>query len=755
MSTRKVFALLWALALMAVGLLWAGTREYRPSRLDPGAGAKFDTVHSYDVRHYHLKLQPTMYNDSLYGQQTITALSRTAGLDTILLHCVRLVVDSVKVNGDSAGFRRPPDSLLVSLGGLGLNQPFVLEIFYRGGIFANNGTYRGYYRYPKSGQTLKTVAYTCSAPQDARKWMPCYDEPWDKADSGCVFEITVPDTFVTAANGLLADTIRQGNRLTWRWVEDRSIATYLMAFHVSQYSCWSDTARTTGGDTVPLLYFVWPQDSTQSRNVFSTVPQMMECYTSRFGAYPFAKYAMAAVYPFIYGGMENQNMTTIIRSWITGDDQYGIAHELSHMWFGDRVTCGTWADIWLNEGFASYCEAVYDEFRTGRKPGVYMNSNFSEALSGFANTYPIYNPPMELIYDYSMEYAKGAWVLHMLRWVMGDDSFFPMMRAYGDSFAYGNAVTSDFQRIAERFKGSDLNWFFDQWVYLWPGHPIYNAIVYQRTRPDSHAVGAKIVQTSTSGNIYTMPIALACSSAAGIRDTVVWLSANISGPFVFESPSTISWFKLDPDNWILKEANYAVPSLISATAGTYKVTLRWYRFSSDPQPPAGYNIYRAGSANGSYLRINQAICPDTFYVDSGLVAGTPYFYKVSAVWGLDSCYETRLSNYKGAIPSGVSWPEEDLSASPCLRLSAAGPNPGVGRFSFGYFIPARGRAKLAIYNLSGQLVRILGNQDQGPGYYTASWDGRDAGGRMASSGGYLATLDWNGQRRTVRIEKVE
>jgi hypothetical protein len=749
---RRVFAAL--LVGLAAGAVLAVPREIRPAPAFQPTGARFDTVHSYDVRHYHLKLQPTMYNDSLYGQQTIAAVSRTAGLDTILLHCVRLGVDSVKLGGLHAGFRRPPDSLLVSLGGQGQGQPFVLDIFYRGGIFANNGDGRGYFRYGKSSQTPKTVSYTCSAPQDARKWMPCYDEPWDKADSGCVFEITVPDTFISAANGFLADTIRQGSRLTWRWVEDRSIATYLMAFHVSQYAFWSDTARTAGGDTVPLLYFVWPQDSAQSRNVFSYVPQMMECYTSRFGAYPFAKYAMAAVYPFIYGGMENQDMTTIIRSWITGNDQYGIAHELSHMWFGDRVTCGTWADIWLNEGFASYCEAVYDEFRTGRLPGVYMNNNFSGALSGNANVYPIYNPPMSLIYDYSMEYAKGAWVLHMLRWVMGDASFFPMMQAYGDSFAFGSAITADFQRIAEQHYGSFLNWFFNQWVYLWPGHPIYNAIVYQRTRPDSNAVIVKIEQTSTSGNVYTMPAALACSSAAGRRDTVIWLDGPQAGPFSFEEASAISWARLDPDNWILKEANYIAPNLISLTAGPRQLTLRWARFTSDSVAPAGYNIYRAGSYNGTYARINQIICPDTVYVDTGLVAGTPYFYKVTAVYGQDTCFESKFSNYKGGVPTGVAGGADEGPKASDISLNLSGTNPSQGPVSLEFMLPAPGRARLAVYNLSGQLVRVLVEGERQAGRQTAVWDGRDDGGRRAASGVYLVNLEWNGRTATIRVECV-
>lgn len=740
-----------ALAAMVLGGAAAAVGEFR---LPPAEVQRIDTVHSYDVRHYRLALRPAMNSDSLCGRQTVTAVSMTAGLDTAMLHCVRLEVDSVKLDGATAGFRRPADSLLVGVGGLPYGQPFVLDVFYRGGNFTANGAYsRGYYWYPKGGQTLWATGYTCSAPQDARKWMPCYDEPWDKADSGCVFEITLPDTFVSAANGVLTDTIRSGNDLTWIWNEGSSIATYLMAFHVSQYCVWGDTAATASGDTVPLQYFVWPQDSAQSQAVFATLPTMIECYTSRFGRYPFGKYAMAAVDPFVFGGMENQDMTTIIRSWISTNDQYGIAHELSHMWFGDMVTCGTWADIWLNEGFASYCEAVYDEHITGRLPGVYMGQNFSSALSGNANLYPIYNPPMSLIYDYSMEYAKGAWVLHMLRWVMGESSFWPMMRAYADSFAYGTAVTADLQRIAEQHHGAGLDWFFGQWVYLRAGHPKYTTVIYYRTRPDSGACRFTVKQSATSGGPYAMPVALACSSAAGRRDTVVWLDGPLHGPYQLEGGAAVIWARLDPDSWILKNRYDSLPQMKSVTPGPLQLSVVWNRFATDPVTPAGYHVYRSLFSGGPFSRINDALVTDTTYLDTGLTTGIRYYYRVAAASGADTCFQTGLSNTLSAIPTGVeSGPVmENLGV---LWLGPGNPNPFSERIRLEYNLPEAGRAILAVYNTAGQLVRILVDGNRTAGRHSATWDGKDGRGRRAASGVYLVNLEWNGQRASARVERV-
>ncbi len=752
----KTLAVFFAALVVSVNAM-AGPRESRPPWNNQPLVARFDTSHAYDVRHYHLRLRPFMTSDSLHGRQTISAVSRTAGLDTVMLHCVRLTVDSVKLNGAMTGFRRPADSLLVGVGSLAYGQPFVLDIFYRGGNFSANGNYsRGYYWYPRTSQTLKTTGYTCSAPQDARKWMPCYDEPWDKADSGCTFEITVPDSFKVAANGLLEDTVRWDSYLTWIWNEGSSIATYLMVFHVSQYCIWGDTAVTAAGYTVPLQYFIWPQDSALSRQVFATVPAMMECYTSRFGRYPFAKYAMAAVNPFVYGGMENQDMTTIIRSWITANDQYGIAHELSHMWFGDMVTCGTWADIWLNEGFASYCEAVYDEYRTGRKPGVYMASEFlSYALSGNANFYPIYNPPLELIYDYNLEYAKGAWVLHMLRWVMGDQTFFPMMQAYLDSFAYGSAVTEDLRRIAEQHYGAGLGWFFDQWVYLRAGHPSYQVLIYQRTHPDSQAARIAIQQTSTSGDLYQMPVALGCSTTAGRQDTVIHISQAQTGPFFIQKTEPILALQLDPDNWVLKETNYPCPNLVSVQKELYRLRLHWNHFRADPDTPAGYHIYRASSYGGVYRRINDQLVADTVYLDTGLVAGAPYYYRVTAVCRADTCFESRFSNIRGGVPNGVISRPGQEQGTPVFRLSVLAPNPASGPVVMDYALPAPGRVFLAVYSLSGQRVRLVADREMPAGRHKIFWDGRDDAGENTASGVYFVNLEWRGQRTSARVARLK
>jgi len=754
--------------LLFPSLLLADGSESRPSARNyvlRQKSSKFDSTHGYDVKRYELKVSLSMTNDSLYGQQNIRAV-KLALNDSLVLDCVRLDVDSVRLNGVRDSFNLSPDSLYLTADyeSVAAGQSFNLEIFYRGGDFIKNGSWHKGYHWARQGtdrggifDTLHTVGYSMSEPEDARCWMPCFDQPWDKADSGCVISITIPDSFAAASNGLLQDTLRSGDRLTWRWQEDSAIATYLMCFTVSRFFIWSDTARLASGRAVPLNYFVWPEDSASSKIVFATVPQMARLYDSLFHPYPFAKYGMAAVFPFDYGGMEHQTMTTIRRPWIWDNSQRGIAHELAHMWYGDLVTCGTWNDIWLNEGFGSYLEAVYDESLNSRPPGTYLNLYFWRALR--ATGYPIYNPPPESLFAASMVYYKGAWVLQGLRWVMGDAVFFPMMQAYSDSFANGNAVTSDFQRIAEQHYGSSLQWYFDQWVYR-AGHPIYYTVSYYKTHPDSEGAILNIKQTSTNGELYRMPIALVDSTFAGTIDTfIVWMGYTdtvVTGQYL----NNIKWIKFDPDSWILKELYDSLPvlSYLTTTTKTKKygsslIDIYWHKYRMD-STCAGYNVYRADNVAGPFARINSDIIADTMFTDTTTYGGTEYFYSVTAVSSNDTCYETHQSNVMSLVAGGVEGNTGDRGQVTTFILDQNVPNPFKQSTMINYQLKTPGLAALKVYNIQGQLVKTLVNAVQPAGQHEVKWDGRDHSGQKVSSGIYIYCLNADGRTFVKKMQYV-
>jgi aminopeptidase N len=767
MRTIKIILVLLTASVPALGQDQLEIRPARGSYQPKSWPAKFDSTHQYDVLRYRLAVDLPMTNDSLYGHQDILAVRKASG-DSLTLNCVRLEVDSVKLDGSHTGYSLSADtlSLTADFASVGLEQSFNLEIFYRGGNFSKNGTWsNGYYWFKQgvargtSTDTLHTLGYTMSEPQDARAWMPCFDEPWDKADSGCSISITLPDSFAAASNGLLQDTLRSGDRLTWRWREDSAIATYLMCFTASRYAMWSDTAHTVSGRAIPLNYFIWPGDSAQSRTVFATVPGMVRLLDSLFTPYPFSKYGMAVVYPAWFGGMEHQTMTTISRSWLLGDVQKGVIHELAHMWYGDLVTCGTWGDIWLNEGFASYLEAVHYEWEKDSLPGNYMNRWFWRALYGTANLYPVYNPPENLWFDYPLVYNKGAWVLQGLRWVMGDTLFFPMLRAYADSFANGNAITTDFQRIAEQYYGSSLQWFFDQWVYR-AGHPIYTTAIYYKTQGDSNSAWVKLRQTSTTGELYKMPLALACSTSAGFDSVTVVRDSLAVQDFLVYDDQPIARIKLDPDSWVLKEAYDSLPVLsyltttIKAKYGNSMILAHWNKFRMD-STCAGYNVYRADNSSGPFGRINADIVADTVFADTTTFSGTEYYYAVTSVSSLDTCYETHRSNVMSLVAGGVEGEPGLLITNYEFKLSQNIPNPFKQVTTINYQLTRPGLATIKVYNVQGQLVKTLVNGAQPAGRHQAQWNGRDATGNKVSSGIYFARLEAEGRTITRTLQYVK
>jgi aminopeptidase N len=281
------------------------------------------------------------------------------------------------------------------------------------------------------------------------------------------------------------------------------------------------------------------------------MPQAMGIFEKRFGPYPFEKYGMAEVEPFYVGGMEHQTMTTVNSLWIRGDRSYeaGFVHELAHMWWGDAVTLADWPDIWLNEGFATYSEALYAE-------DAYGPAAFREKMRGSRKYYfdqaltmdfALYDPPPNQLFNWGIVYNKGAWVLHLLRRAAGDGAFWQILSSYYRAYAYTNAATADFQSVCEAVTGQDLDWFFNQWVYgngypelSWSGTFLHELSGRIETR-------IRVDQTQKSGTVFRLPLDI---RFAGVKDTSVWLD-RVSATFVLRSDRKPDSVILDPDGWAL------------------------------------------------------------------------------------------------------------------------------------------------------------------------------------------------------------
>jgi len=292
-----------------------------------------------------------------------------------------------------------------------------------------------------------------SQPAHAQSWWPCKDRPGDKFLVSMA--LTVPDTLVGVSNGTLVGVTSLGDgRETWRWREDYPIAAYLVSVAVSDYTLLQEECLTGGGTAVPLRHWVFPEDAVDAAVDFAPMCEMMDLCEQRYGPYPFAgeKYGHAE---FIWpGAMEHQTVTSIGSSSVSGDRSrdWLIAHELGHQWFGDSLTPREWADIWLNEGLATYTEALWYEHRDGAAAYLaFMDQARNEAewlLDG-----PVYDPmpvfPGRVIYD------KGAWILHMLRGRMGDAAFFEFLQEWGSGGGRpgGTVVTKEFIALASSLAG--------------------------------------------------------------------------------------------------------------------------------------------------------------------------------------------------------------------------------------------------------------------------------------------------------------
>jgi aminopeptidase N len=534
--------------------------------------------HGFDALHYNLNLTIPLTNDSLSGLNRIT-IRLDAPATTVSFNAVGLRIDTARVDGtvrpvtiDSAG-----EEIAVDLGtARSAGDTITIDLVYsRVRVFPRYSRY-GYYFFDTSVGVPANLGYTMSEPSDARNWMPCYDEPWDKATAE--FHLTVPAGYVAASNGRLTGVAGNGDgTVTWNWQEDHQIAPYLMCFTASKFSVSSLDYVRAAGDTVPVQYYVWQADSAACAAYLTTVRSMVQYFETVFGPYPFDKYGMTAITPFSYGGMEHQSLTTLNRYLKT--DETVVSHELSHQWWGDLVTCGTWPDIWLNEGFASYAEALWQEHRRGHPA---LTDYMLQDLTSFQYASwqgSVYDPQGQgfFLFD-QVVYSKAAWVLHMLRSVVGDSTFFHSLRAYREKFSWGNAVTTDFTSVVDSVSGMDLSWFFDEWIFGagWPKYSI-------AWTPNGDSTDVTISQQQAAQwPTFTMPLTVRVYSGGSktdiqVRDTARTQLFRLATPFPVDSVA------LDPDSHVLKQM---VPTPTEVRADGHPVTFALSQNYPNPFNPS-------------------------------------------------------------------------------------------------------------------------------------------------------------------------
>ena len=543
-----------------------------------------ESSHSYDVRHYRLDIQLPMNSGAMNACAKISVISRIPLLDTFSLHFANLVCDSVKQGDEQLFFTSNGGYLWLTLASpLPQGESTTIAIYYHRSSSQPN---LGLYFYPRGGNTRHNICYSVTEPSDSRYWFPCFDEPWDKAEAGCQINITVPDSFTACANGKLDSIVHDSinHTKTYFWTHHYPIAPYLICFAASRYATFKHWFRYSPTDSMVVQYFIWPEDSSAAQNSFANMIDMIQFFSqsNRYGLYPFIadKYGMVAVYPFQWGGMEHQTMTTIHRSWVLSGSESGISHELAHQWWGDMVTCQDWRNIWLNEGFATYSDALYYEYRHGHNSFIaLMNSRAEDYFQEDQNQrFPLYNPPFSNLFAWGTIYCKGSWIQHMLRYIEGDTTenpgiFFQALRAYGDSFRFSTANTEDYKRIHERITGLDLTDFFTEWVYQ-AGYPNYYVGWHCQPVTDNWQLVINISQNNGNNAppVFHIPVQILVHLTS--YDTLLTIPITTSPQNqTFTFPEPVNSIVFDPNTWLLKKVQVvnSLEELVQESSNTILV----------------------------------------------------------------------------------------------------------------------------------------------------------------------------------------
>ncbi len=415
----------------------------------------------YDAQHYDLKMKVEPSTNQVVAQSTMTAIAKE-NLSSLNLDFRGLQVDGVQVNGEKAAFRREDAELTITPSTpLAQGEEFQVEVDYRGTPKAARSV---------AGQFLvgwknngRGIAVD-SQPDGAQTWLPVNDHPIDKATYS--LSVDVPKGFTVAANGTLAQLEDHGERQTFHWKAKDPMASYLATVHIGDYVSDSEV----GPDNLPIRNYYPPHLREKARFDFGRTSEMIDVFQKRFGQYPFEAYGAVVLQDpnSLSGALETQTLSMFEPALITGDRRYEniVVHELAHQWFGNLVSVKEWKDLWLHEGFASYCEWLWLEHTQGSQAIEDQASKARRQLSRESGI-TIGEPPKNDLFHHQV-YLKGALTLHELRRNVGDDAFFDGVRTYLANHAGDqdkNATTGDFRTIMEKSASKDLGNFFQNWLY--------------------------------------------------------------------------------------------------------------------------------------------------------------------------------------------------------------------------------------------------------------------------------------------------
>jgi aminopeptidase N len=510
-----------------------------------------------DAVHYDIHLTDiNLTNKSIKGYNEAKLVSKTKSLSIVKLELASLTVDSVFIgNIKTSEFTHASNRIIIRLSKL-LNkgESILARIYYHGHPFVDASRWGGFHF--QGDYALNLGVGFQSVPHNLGKaWFPCIDDFHDRA----LYDVymTVTNDKKAISGGRLAEVIPNGNNTsTWHWKTDYTLPTYLISATTGKYELITDTFNGQQAQ-IPITYYCRPADIEKTPGTFINLKRILTVFESHFGPYPFERVGYTAS-PGGLGAMEHaSNITYPFSGWTgSADNEWWYAHELSHMWFGDEVTCSSAEDMWLNEGWAVWCESLYREGIYGKQ--AYkdnMRSKLKDVLQS-AHTvdggyYAVYGIPQTITYGTTV-YQKGGQVAHSLRGYMGDSLFFNGIKAYLKKYAYNYASTFDLRDFLSSYSGIDLHPFFDAWVFS-PGFPHFSIDSIESVRQANGydvtvCVRQKLKGRSQYANANHLEITFMDSNWHKITDTIVF--SGVTGSKTFHLPFNPVTVLADPDEKI-------------------------------------------------------------------------------------------------------------------------------------------------------------------------------------------------------------
>lgn len=543
---------------------WERCRQHlaAPTGAESAEQRKYAPDREIDILHLALDLTPHFQERSLDGQATLRFKPIAKPFSELKLNAVDLQVSEVTASETIQGWQATADQILVTFA-----QPIPPDqeasVTIRYGATPAKGLY---FRTPELGYKPEDAhVFTQGESIESRYWFPCFDAPNEKFTS----EVTcrVPAGMVVLSNGrkVSEETDAGTGLVAVRWLQDKPHATYLMALAAGYFKKVEDRYRD-----IPLAFYTPASQVAQAQNSFAGTKDMLAFFERETGVpYPWAKYYQVCVNDFVAGGMENTSLTILTDRTLhpaefedLRDSAGLVSHELAHQWFGDLVTCKDWANIWLNEGFATYYEQLYEGHRRGRDELLYsLCQSAKHVLSQPNQTNAIvrrdYQNPDEL-FNY-LAYPKGGWVLHMLRSQLGDELYRRCIKAYLEAHAYGTVITEDLNQVLERLSGRSFDGFFDQWVY----HAGYPDLAVSYTWDEkSRLARVSVQQNQKLGDsvlLFRFPLTVRFIARGHTADRQVYVKQK-SEDFYVALPAAPERVRIDPELTLLAKINYTPPT---------------------------------------------------------------------------------------------------------------------------------------------------------------------------------------------------